>query len=107
MIALAGWRMSRSADVVTLDEEDIEAIAQRVARLLDRATPAAHRLLAPRELAEALRVSVDYVYAHAVDLGALRLGDGPKARLRFDLRTAREAMRSRRQPPSLSATRRP
>jgi hypothetical protein len=52
-----------------------------------------------------LNVSLDYVYARAADLGAMRLGDGPKARLRFDLRSARSAMRERKQPRSSLATR--
>jgi hypothetical protein len=36
-------------------------------------------------VAEHLGVSRDYVYEHAAELGALRLGSGPRARLRFDL----------------------
>jgi hypothetical protein len=84
---------------VTLDHEDIEAIAGRVAALLKGAAPAAHQLLSPKELAGALNVSLDYVYEHAMDLGAMRLGDGPKARLRFELHTAQQAMRERKQPP--------
>jgi hypothetical protein len=86
---------------VTLDHEDIEAIAGRVAQLLKPSSPPpAHRLLDPKELASALNVSLDYVYEHAVDLGVMRLGDGPKARLRFDLHTAQRAMRERKQPPT-------
>ena len=45
-------------------------------------------------------MSLDYVYEHAADLGAMRLGDGPKARLRFELQTAKQAMRERKQPPT-------
>jgi hypothetical protein len=89
---------------MTLDHEDIEAIAERAAhrvvQLLERSGPGAYQLLDAKELARELNVSVDYVYAHAPDLGAMRLGDGPKARLRFDLHTAQRAMRARRQPPS-------
>lgn len=91
---------------MTLDEEDIEAIAQRVAQKVAAATPSAVRLLEPKELATALHVSLDYVYAHAVDLGVMRLGDGPKARLRFDLQTATRAMRARKQPPAKPVRRR-
>jgi hypothetical protein len=95
---------------MTLDHEDIEAIAERAAhrvvQLLDHPGPRAHQLLDPKELARELSVSVDYVYAHAVDLGAMRLGDGPKARLRFDLRTAQTAMRERKQAPSANPGRR-
>jgi hypothetical protein len=95
---------------VTLDPGDIEAIAERAAlrvvELLGRPGPGSFELLEPRQLAEALNVSVDYVYAHAADLGAMRLGDSPKARLRFDLHTAQTAMRSRKQPPAMAADRR-
>ena len=42
------------------------------------------RLLTAAEVAERLHVSRAYVYEHASELGALRLGDGPKAHLRFD-----------------------
>jgi hypothetical protein len=95
---------------VTLDEQDVEAIAERAARrvvqLLERSRTGAFELLGPKELARALNVSLDYVYAHAADLGAMRLGDGPKARLRFDLQTARTALRSRKQPPTAVSARR-
>jgi excisionase family DNA binding protein len=43
------------------------------------------RLLTPAELAKWLNVDRSYVYEHAAELGAQRLGNGPKARLRFDL----------------------
>lgn len=36
------------------------------------------------EVARRLSVSRDYVYRHADELGAMRMGRGPKARLRFD-----------------------
>lgn len=41
-------------------------------------------LVTVAELARMLGVSSDYVYRHADDLGVVRLGLGPKARLRFD-----------------------
>lgn len=90
--------------MMALDHEDIEAIAElaahRVVQLLERPAPGPFQLLEPKQLAAALNVSLDYVYAHAEDLGVMRLGDGPKARLRFDLQTARTAMRSHKQPPA-------
>jgi hypothetical protein len=95
---------------VTLDHDDIEAIAERAARrvvqLLERPGAGVYQLLDPKDLAVALNVSIDYVYSHATDLGVMRLGDGPKARLRFDLRTAQVAMRARKQPPPAVAARR-
>jgi hypothetical protein len=43
-------------------------------------------------LAAELGVSRGYVYEHADELGALRLGNGPRARLRFDPLAARAAL---------------
>lgn len=42
------------------------------------------RLTTAAELATRLGVSRAYVYEHAERLGAIRLGCGPRARLRFD-----------------------
>jgi hypothetical protein len=42
----------------------------------------------------AVHLSVDrsYVYEHATELGAIRLGSGPRARLRFDLEDVRRRL---------------
>jgi hypothetical protein len=99
-----------TAGTVLLAPDDIEAIAERAAhrviQLLERRGPGAFQLLEPKQLAHALNVSLDYVYAHAADLGVMRLGEGPKARLRFDLQTARTAMRSRKRAPTAPTGRR-
>jgi excisionase family DNA binding protein len=50
------------------------------------------RLLTAEELADFLGVSRDHVYAHADELGAWRLGTGPRARLRFDLEEVRRRL---------------
>ncbi|HWK17518.1 MAG TPA: hypothetical protein VNR66_08705, partial [Solirubrobacteraceae bacterium] len=62
--------------------------------------PTTFGLVGARELAEGLGVSLDYVYAHAAELGATRLGSGPKARIRFDLDRAREALEARTRRPN-------
>jgi hypothetical protein len=60
-------------------------------------------------LAAGWGVSRDWVYERADELGALRLGNGPKARLRFDPIVARAALarygseRSQAQKPSADA----
>lgn len=41
-------------------------------------------LLTAAQVARRLNVTRGWVYHHADELGALRLGDGPRARLRFD-----------------------
>lgn len=78
---------------VILDDEDIEAIAARVAALLDQPAGRRRRRLATaREVAETLGVDRSWVYAHQRQLRAIRLGSGPKSRLRFDLERAAQAL---------------
>ena len=90
------------ASAVALSTGDLDLLADalavklapRVAELLRADTPAApapRRLVDATELAGALCVDRSYVYAHADELGVIRLGAGAKPRLRFDLETAREA----------------
>lgn len=47
------------------------------------------------EFCRELGVSRTYAYAHREELGALTLGDGPKARLRWDMTVARSYMAGR------------
>jgi hypothetical protein len=78
---------------VTLDDDDIEAVASRVVELLrgeNRVRDA--DLVDAATLARTLNVERDWVYAHARELCAVRLGDGPKARLRFDPARARATL---------------
>ena len=70
----------------------VEAIAQRVAELLRTELGPAPRLLTPSEVAEQFAVSRTWVYEHADELGAIRLGPGPKARLRFDARAVSKGL---------------
>ena len=96
-------RQSESADDATLVERilsdgDVEAIAEATAARLAEivsAAPGTFALVDARQLARDLGVSLDYVYAHATELGAMRLGSGPKARIRFDLDRARQALEAR------------
>jgi hypothetical protein len=71
---------------VTLDAADVEAIAHRVAELVGQSS----RLVDAQAVATALDVERGWVYAHARELGVVRLGPGPKARMRFDLALVRE-----------------
>lgn len=52
------------------------------------------RLVDAQELADVLGVSRDYVYRHASELGAIPLGSGPKARIRFDVEATLERLTS-------------
>jgi hypothetical protein len=73
---------------VHLDPESVEAVAARVAQLLQagsiRIEDVAAETLTTTETAERFNVSPDYLREHADDLQAGRMGDGPKARLRFN-----------------------
>jgi hypothetical protein len=77
--------MSGNSETATL--VDLEALADRVASLVVErlADATGRRWLSPAELAEVLGVERSWVYENAARLGARRLGDGPKARLRFRL----------------------
>ena len=81
-----------------LTSRDVEAIAEATARKIieiAREPAKTFGLVDARELAGELGVSPHYVYAHAPELGAMRLGLGPKARIRFDLDRARQALEAR------------
>ena len=73
---------------MTLDADDVEAIARRVAELV----PPPSTWVDAQAVAVALGVDRDWVYAHARALGVVRLGPGPKSRMRFDLAVVRERL---------------
>jgi hypothetical protein len=78
--------------VVILTTEQIQAIADAVAERL--AEPPnmpgrPDRLVDAATLAELLGTSRGWIYEHKHELGALRLGDGPRPRLRFDAEYAK------------------
>jgi hypothetical protein len=54
------------------------------------------RFLTTAEVAEMLAMSPEWVREHAAELGAMRLGDGPKGHLRFDEERVLAAMEKRR-----------
>jgi hypothetical protein len=68
----------------------VEAVAERVAERLRGVS--GDGLVDAGALAVELGVARSFVYEHADELGARRLGNGPRARLRFDVETAREAI---------------
>jgi hypothetical protein len=74
-----------------LDQASVEAVARRVVHLL-HIEGAVSELIDVAEVARRFSVSRDYVYAHAYELGVIRLGNGSRARLRFDPVTVRERL---------------
>jgi predicted ABC-type ATPase len=85
---------------VDLTPQAVEQVATRVAQLLHRQQEDRERtrssqptgMLTVSQLAQHLHLNRAWVYEHADELGAIRLGDGPKARLRFDLHIAKTAL---------------
>src|SRR4051812_26135781 len=69
---------------------DARAVAEALADVLVErgllvvAPQAAGRVLDAAQVAAALGRNRQWVYAHALELGAFRYGDGPRARLGFD-----------------------
>jgi len=67
----------------SLEPASIEAIAREVAALLERrAEPG--QLLTAGQVAARFNVDRSWVYAHANELGVVRLTDSTRPRLRFD-----------------------
>ncbi len=71
----------------------IESIAKRVSELLT--SPATRSLIDASEVARRYGISRSWVYENATELGAVRLGRGPKAPLRFHPDRVAEALTSR------------
>jgi hypothetical protein len=77
-------------------DELVERIALRVVQLLKECEqPNADGLVDAATLARLLGVSRATVYEHAERLGAVRLGDGGRPRMRFDVELALEAWTGR------------
>ena len=80
--------------IVVLDPRTVERLALRTAELIDQRLRQAALsatqpeqspdLLTVAEVAARWSVHPNWVYRHARELGAIRLGSGPCARIRFD-----------------------
>lgn len=73
-----------------------ERIAQRVAELLGEQAREQAPLLDTPAVARLLGVSEEWVREHAAELGAMRVGDGPRGALRFESTRVRAALDRRR-----------
>jgi len=88
-----------------LDPDDVELIARRVLALVHAELDSEHeRLVDAKTLAQLLGVTRGWVYAHAEELQAVRLG-GPRGRLRFDLARVTERGNGSRAPQPRRRTR--
>ena len=105
---------------VDLTPQAVEQVASRVAQMLQRQQQQSAEIPGAKEqqgflnvaqLARHLGLNPAWIYEHADELGAIRIGDGPKARIRFDLYTATQALRQhqpgRTQGPATATPRKP
>lgn len=97
MTAPAGWefpaaRAVAEAVVDVLEERGLVTAASSSSRVLDAA-----------EVAQLLGRERQWVYDHAGELGAFRYGDGPKARIGFDLDSVERWKRGRQIRPASTA----
>jgi hypothetical protein len=117
---LAGTELARLADEIAdrLAQRLGPALAELLVELDPLApAPGGHAILATRggldsaELWSARQVAAHYgvgagfVYEHANELGCIRLGGGPRARLRFDPQTVRDRWSTLRAPPPTATPR--
>src|SRR5262245_28315660 len=79
---------------VRLDDASIEAIAAQVAALLAGSDSGRH-LVDAAQVARRFGLSRSWVYENASALGAIRVGNGKRPRLRFDLDLVTERLTSR------------
>jgi predicted DNA-binding transcriptional regulator AlpA len=80
---------------VRLDADSIDAIAKRVADILrSESLQTPEQLVTATDVAARFGVSRTWVYDNAERLGAIRLGTGSKARLRFDPRRVSELIQA-------------
>jgi hypothetical protein len=94
---------------VELTPQTIEQIASRVTQLLHHqqppdTTPPTPEWMTAKELAAHLKLNPAWIYEHAHELGAIRTGTGPKARIRFNLHTATQTLKNHQRPAPSSAT---
>ena len=92
------WPLSRTTNPmaskrIALDPPTVEAIARRVVELLERRGLQRRELVDAAELARRFGIERSWVYSHAIELGAIKLGDGSKPRLRFDPEIAARVLR--------------
>lgn len=78
---------------IRLDPQTVEAIARRVVELLEKRGLQRRELVDASELARRLGIERSWVYSHAIELGAVKLGTGAKPRLRFDPEIAARVLR--------------
>lgn len=82
-----------ASERIKLDPPTVEAIARRVVEILEQRGLQSRELVDAAELARRFGIERSWVYSHAIELGAVKLGSGPKPRLRFDPQIAARVLR--------------
>lgn len=77
---------------MTLDAESVEAVARRVVDLLTAGHCDDPALIDAAEVARRFGVTRSWAYDHADALGAIRLGNGTRPRLRFNPERVAQAL---------------
>lgn len=72
-----------------------DLLAPRIVAALQARPVVAQSLIDANEVAQRFGMSAEWVRDHSSELGAIRLGDGPRPRLRFDAETVAKAMKRR------------
>jgi hypothetical protein len=81
----------------------VDAIAEGVAARLAHRESEGGQHVDAQTIADRFGVARSWVYEHADELGAVRLGRGPRARLRFDADQAAAALNARTAPEPVPA----
>lgn len=92
MLSVSTLKAMASAGI-KLGPEAVEKIAQRVVELLEQRGLQQRELVDAAELARRFGIERSWVYTHAIELGAVKLGNGSKPRLRFDPEIAARVLR--------------
>ena len=77
-------REQEASGELRLAPESIEALATRIAELMAPVPGGNRERISAADVARQWGVARRWVYNHAEELGASRLGSGPRPRLRFD-----------------------
>jgi hypothetical protein len=91
--------LSIPAGAIATADPEIAAALHALAVLAER-RQSSPTLLDAAEVAARFGVSRSWVYENARRLGAVRLGDGPKPRLRFDPERVKAALAAEPEPPA-------
>lgn len=94
MIAPARMHPDDLAELARLVADQLAERVLEMAPIAPDPAPASRRWLTATEVAAMLGMTRDAVYRQADTLGAVKIGSGPKARLRFELEEVTAALRA-------------